>query len=502
MNRLVGIETEYGIAIEGCGASDLIQESIELVRCVSGPQVTGWNYSGEDSRRDLRGFTVDKLSTDPDDAKFDLPSRQHRTFAEERSDRILGNGSRLYNDHGHPEYSTPECRSLFDLVAHDKAGERIVWECALDRMDAIRKPISIYKNNTDFHGSSYGTHESYLMHRDVPTAELIQSLIPFLVTRQIFAGAGKVGVEVDRMEPIFQLSARSDFISVEASVDTLNNRPIVNTRDEPHASPTKYRRLHVIIGDANMSEWATGMKIGTTSLVIQLLETGWRPSFQLKNPVQNLKSISRDQARQWKCTLTDGHELSAVAIQRRFLSEAKQAFAGQSSETDWVIAEWEQVLKDLEIGPEAVADRVDWAAKLQLLEQFRIAEGKEWGDPVMQSLDLAYHDVDHETSLYDGLLEAGAMRRLVTDERISAAMSCAPNNTRAYIRGTFVKRFDAAIQTIGWNGIAFEFEGDQMVFDMNSLVEDNLEGYCKEVEAATTLSAMVDVIKRKPETVN
>ena len=304
------------------------------------------------------------------------------------------------------------------------------------------------------------------------------------------------------MEPIFQLSARSDFFSVEASVDTLHNRPIVNTRDEPHSSPTKYRRLHVIIGDANMSEWATGMKIGTTSLVIQLLETGWRPLFQLKNPVQTLKSISRDQSRKWKCTFTDGHELNAIAIQRRFLSEAKQAFGGQSRETDWVLSEWEQVLKDLEIGPEAVANRVDWAAKLQLLEQFRMSEGKEWGDTVMQSLDLAYHDIDPETSLYDGLLEAGTMRRLVTDEKIVAAMSCAPPNTRAYIRGSFVKRFDAAIHTIGWNGIVFEYVGDKMVFDMNSLVEDNLEGYCQEVEAATTLSAMVDVIKRKPVTEN
>ncbi|MEP6754470.1 MAG: proteasome accessory factor PafA2 family protein [Chthonomonadales bacterium] len=498
MNRLFGLETEYGIAVEGKGASDLIQESIKLVSCVGGDFVTGWNYGPEDSRRDLRGFTVDRLSTNPDDAQFDIPTDKKHRVADERNDHILGNGGRLYNDHGHPEYSTPECSSLLDLVAHDKAGERIVWECALARMDDIRTPISIYKNNTDYHGSSYGTHESYLMSRLVPPVELIQSLIPFLVTRQIFCGAGKVGVEVDNSEPIFQISARADFFSAEASVDTLHNRPIVNTRDEPHAAPTKYRRLHVIIGDANMSEWTTAMKVGTTSLVVQLLEDGWRPYFQLKNPIRDLKGISRDSSLTYSCVITDGHQLSAIDIQRRFLSEAQCRFEGKSEEIDWVLAEWHKVLRDLSDAIAAVSDRVDWAAKYQLLEEFRKQEDLTWGDPFMQSLDLSYHDVDPETGLYHGLVEANAIRRLVSDERIESAMTCAPSNTRAAIRGAFVKRFPSSIRSIGWNGIAFEYEGENRLFDMNTLVEDNLEDFNNELNVATSLHDVVDVITRKP----
>ena len=488
--------------MEGCGASDLIQESIELVKCVSGPAVSCWNYSGEDPRRDMRGFTVDQLSMDPDDAQFDLPTAVHRSRAQEHADQILSNGARLYNDHGHPEYSTPECRTLLDLVAHDKAGEQIVWNCALKRMDELYKPISIYKNNTDFHGSSYGTHECYLMRRDVPSEELIRSIIPFLVSRQIFAGAGKVGVEVDRGEPIFQLSARADYFSIEASVDTLHNRPIVNTRDEPHASPSKYRRFHVIIGDANMSEWATAMKAGTTSLVLQLMETGWRPLFHLKDPIKALKSISRDQSRRWLCTFTDGHELSAIDIQRRYLSEARTHFAGSSDETEWVLAEWESVLNDLERGPEFVSDRVDWAAKLGLLEEYRRTEGTNWADPVMQSLDLAYHDIDPETGLYHGLLEAGAMRRLITDDAACKAINRAPEDTRAFLRGEFVRRFAPAVKAIGWNGVAFELDGETFVFDMNPLVEDNLLGYNKEFSAANTIEDIVRIIKQSPGNVN
>src|SRR5579872_1416373 len=300
MARLFGIETEYGIAVEGRGAGDLIQESIALVRSYAGTCVTGWNYRGEDPRRDMRGFTVDRLSTDPDDAQFDAPGTPPMSMAEERSDRILANGARFYNDHGHPEYSTPECSNLRDLVAHDRAGERIVWECAQRRARDLDAPVHIYKNNTDYHGASYGTHEGYLMRRDLPPDTLIRALIPFLVTRQLYAGCGKVGLEVDRgSQALFQLSQRADFFSVEASVDTLHNRPIFNTRDEPHATPRRYRRLHVILGDANLSEWATAVKVGATDLVLSLLEQGWTPNIAIRNPVQTLKALSRDPSLRW-----------------------------------------------------------------------------------------------------------------------------------------------------------------------------------------------------------
>jgi proteasome accessory factor PafA2 len=501
MARLFGIETEYGIAVEGRGAGDLIQESIALVRAYDGAYATGWNYRGEDPRRDMRGFTVERLSTNPDDAQFDAPGTPPMSAADERSDRILGNGARLYNDHGHPEYSTPECSNLRDLVAHDKAGERIVWECA-QRHARLGLPTRIYKNNTDYHGASYGTHECVLVRREVAPDTLIRSLIPFLVTRQIYAGCGKVGMEVDRgNQAIFQLSQRADFFSVEASVDTLHNRPLVNTRDEPHATPRRYRRLHVIVGDANMSEWATAIKVGALSLVLALLEEGWEPKLRIADPVQALKSLSRDQSLRWLVTLEDGTTASAVDVQRMYLQEAQCRLAGSSEDADWTLVEWRQALDDLDRDIMLAKDRIDWVAKRSLLEQYMEAEGIGWDDPFMQSLDHAYHDLDPDQELSYGLVEAGEMRRLVTDKRIEAARTCAPADTRAYLRGLFVKRFGKSIRSIGWNGVAFEHGDEDFVFDMNSLVQPNVRILNEEMENAATLDDAIAVIEQKPHTV-
>ena len=494
MTRLYGIETEYGIAVEGRGAADLVAESRAVVRSFQGPHVADcWNYRGEDPRRDMRGFTVDHLEVDPDDAQFELPGRPRMSMAEERSDRVLGNGARLYNDHGHPEYATPECASLRDLVAHDRAGERIVLECAQRHAQASGVQVRIYKNNTDYHGASYGTHECYLMRRSVPPDAVIQGLLPFLATRQIFAGAGRVGGAEGKA---FHLSQRAEHVAVEASVDTLHHRPLVNTRDEPHASRRQWRRLHVIVGDANLSEWATAVKVGATALVIGLLEEGWRPALRLKDPVQAVRHISCDQTLQWLVDHADGQKVSAIDVQRLYLSQARRRLAGCSPDADWTLAEWEAVLDALEKDIALCADRVDWVAKRMLLEQFMQAEGVGWDDPVMQSLDLAYHDVDPEAGLFAGLAEAGQMRRLVTDARVQAAVSCPPGDTRAFIRGLFVRRFPEAVRSIGWNGVAFRHRGEDLLFDMSPLVGPDVEALNEELAGAESLDQVVDVMRR------
>jgi proteasome accessory factor PafA2 len=502
MQRLVGIETEYGIVVEGLGANDWISESIAVVRSHAGPAVGGWNYRGEDPRRDMRGFTVQHLSMNPDDAQFDAPNAPSMSREEERSDRILSNGARFYNDHGHPEYATPECRSLRDLVAHDKAGERIVWAAAQRRASQRGLAVSLYKNNTDFHGASYGTHEGYLMRRDVPTETLIQGLLPFFATRQVFAGAGKVGVENDNasLGPLFQLSQRADFFSVEASVDTLHNRPLVNTRDEPHATPRHYRRLHVICGDANMSEYATALKVGTTSLVLKLLEDGLMPPIRLIDPVRAVKQVSRDITLKQTVDRQGGPPLTALEVQRLYQQEAARRLAGSDEDTDWTLAEWESVLDALETDPLSLSDRLDWVAKYNLLNAFREEEGLTWGDAYLQSLDLAYHDIDPEQGLYYGLEQAGEMRRLVTDGRIQAAQSCPPADTRAFIRGLFVERFGATIRSIGWNGVAFKHQDEDLLLDMNPLVEENVAALNEEFAAAESLEQVIAVIQQRPET--
>jgi proteasome accessory factor A len=498
MDRLFGIETEYGIVVEGLGANDWIAESIGVVRSCPIPSVGGWNYRGEDPRRDMRGFTVEHLSTNPDDAQFDPPGAPVRTREEERSDRILSNGARFYNDHGHPEYSTPECRSLKDLVAHDKAGERIAFASAQKHAKQRNRAVSLYKNNTDFHGASYGTHEGYLMKRDVPTDVLIQSLLPFFATRQIYAGAGKVGVENDSTvhKAPYQISQRADYFSVEASVDTLHNRPLVNTRDEPHATPRHYRRLHVICGDANMSEYATALKVGTTALVLQLLERGLRPAIRLAHPIAAAKQVSRDITLKKTLECAASPSMTAIEIQWLYQQEAERQLAGQSEEMDWVLQEWSAVLKALETNISSLADRLDWVAKYQLLNDFREGEGLKWSDPYLQSLDLAYHDIDPEQGLFYGLEQAGAMRRIVTEAHICSAMTCPPSNTRAFLRGQFVSKFPQAIRSIGWNGVAFQHKGNDFLFDMNPLVEENVKALNEEISAAESLEAVIEIIQK------
>ncbi len=505
MHRLFGIETEYGIVVEGLGANDWINESIALVRSHSGPVTGGWNYRGEDPRRDMRGFTVHQLSTNPDDAQFDAPGASSMSREEERSDRVLANGARFYNDHGHPEYATPECRSVRDLVAHDKAGERIVFDAALRRAQQRGLSVTLYKNNTDFHGASYGTHECYLMARSVPTDVLIQSLLPFFASRPIFAGSGKSGVETDfppGARDLFQLSQRADFVSVEASVDTLHNRPLVNTRDEPHAAARLYRRLHVICGDANMSEYAMALKIGTTSLVLKLLEEGLTAPIKLVNAVQATKLISRDVTLRQTVERQGAPALNAIEIQRLYLAEAKKRLAGLDADADWTLAEWEWVLDTLEKDPLSLFEHLDWVAKYNLLNAFREEEGLRWTDPHVQSLDLAYHNVDPEQGLYYGLAQAGAMRRLVTDGRAEAAMSCPPADTRAFIRGLFVERFGSSVRSIGWNGIAFRHNGEDIVFDMNTLVGENVRVLNEELANAETLDDFVKIINRPSDEIS
>nr|MDQ6939331.1 proteasome accessory factor PafA2 family protein [Verrucomicrobiota bacterium] len=302
MKRVFGIETEYGITINGADAIDVVAESIELVRSYTEHgAMMKWDYSLEDPHRDARGFRAAELLQDTDEsAYYEIDKNRPLTFEEIKSDLVLSNGARFYNDHAHPEYSTPECTTLRELVAQEKAGERILAECARRRNQKLpnEQELRLYKNNTDFVGHSYGCHDNYLMSRDLSWNRIVSGVLPFLITRQIFAGAGKMGVEAESAagQPgLYQISQRADFFSVLVSIDTMNKRPLVNTRDEPHADTSKYRRFHVIIGDSNMSEWATAVKIGTTALVLELIERGLAPQLDIAQPIDATKAISRDQ---------------------------------------------------------------------------------------------------------------------------------------------------------------------------------------------------------------
>lgn len=464
---LFGIETEYGIAVEGKGAGDLVAESRGVVRAYAGKIACPWYYRGEDPRHDMRGFRASHLTQDPEDAQFDNPNEKPLPVEEERADRVLVNGARLYNDHGHPEYATPECASLLDLVTHDKAGERIVLAAALARSEEPGAGrVQIFKNNTDFHGSSYGTHENYLISRATPFADLLSGLLPFFATRILYAGAGKLGVEPNGDRAVYQLSQRADFFTEEASVDTLHRRPLVNTRDEPHADAHSWRRLHVICGDANMSEYATALKVGTTYLVTSLLEMGWQPSVRLKNAVQAIKDVSRDASYQWLVE-TDNGSMSAVDVQRVYLAAAKAQLAGRGTDTNWTLREWEKTLDALESNPFSLSDRLDWVAKRQLLADYIDAENSSWSDESLQSFDLAYSNIDPDEGLYYALEQAGEIVRLTTDDAIKAARTHAPENTRAALRGLMVERFAESIGVLGWNRVVLRTDAESWVAELD-----------------------------------
>src|SRR5437660_2143803 len=462
MRRVFGLETEYGITLSGAETVDVVAESIELVRRYTDHgALMKWDYDLEDPHLDARGFRARELLQDTDEsAYYEIDKRRPLSFEEIKSDLVLSNGARFYNDQPDPQYSTPECTTLCQIVAQDKAGERILAECARRRNQKLPAgyEVRLYKNNTDFSGHSYGCHDNYLMSRDIAWDKIVAGILPFLVTRQIFAGAGKIGVEAESGQSelgVYQISQRADFFSVVVSIDTMNRRPLVNTRDEPHVDASRYRRFHVILGDSNMSEWATAMKIGTTALVLDLIERGEAPQLEIAQPVDANKSISRDQTYDWIIELKDGRKISAIDVQRIYLRAASKLNNDSSEDRQWILREWENILNDLDRDVMVARDRVDWAAKKFLLNALEEEEKLAWSDPWLQSIDLEYHNVDLERGLYYELVRQGSMRRIVNEDEIKISIFTPPETTRAFFRGRSVARFNDEITSIQWDEIVF-----------------------------------------------
>src|SRR6266403_1749711 len=463
MKRVFGLETEYGINVSGADTVDVVAESIELVRrYTEHGALMKWDYELEDPHLDARGFRAKQLLQDADEsAYYEIDKRRPLSFEEIKSDLVLSNGARFYNDHAHPEYSTPECTTLRQIVAQDKAGERILAECARRRNQKLPSgyEVRLYKNNSDFAGHSYGCHDNYLMRRDVAWDRIVAGILPFLITRQIFSGAGKMGIEGESSQGdpgVYQISQRADFFSVVVSIDTMNRRPLINTRDEPHVDASRYRRFHVILGDSNMSEWATALKIGTTALVLGLIERGEAPQLEIAQPVDANKSISRDQNYDWIIELKDGRKISAIEVQRIYLrAAAKIDHDSPDEDRQWILREWENVLNDLERDVISTRDRVDWVAKKFLLNALQEEEKLSWSDPWLQSIDLEYHNVDLESGLDYELVRQGSMRRFVSEDDIKMSIFNPPETTRAFFRGRSVARFNDEIASIQWDEVVF-----------------------------------------------
>jgi proteasome accessory factor PafA2 len=485
-----GIETEFGITRDGAEELDVVAESIALVRAAAAPGVRmRWDYESEDPHADARGFHVQELRQDTDEASyFAQDSQRAMSFAEIKSDLALGNGGRFYNDHAHPEYCTPECATLDELAAHDRAGERIVAHCA-ERLSRNRgDTVRIYKNNTDYRGHSYGCHENYLLPRTLSWDRLASGIQAFLVTRQVFAGAGKFAIEAeDRfISPHFQIAQRSDFFSELQSVDTMQRRPLINTRDEPHADPRLYRRFHVIIGDANMSPFATRLKVGATALVLEaLVADPCRAWPQLQDPLGTLPAISRDPYFKWELKLQGRRHSTAIDVQRQYVTAVRQLCDLSAPGRRELVADWESALDDLAVDWRRCRDRLDWVAKHCLVREFQAAQGIADDDPWLQSLDLEYHRLDLEEGLYYGLERAGLMRCVPPEAAVQKAVFEPPESTRASVRGLCIQKFGPQIVAAQWDHVILQGEGQLVRVALLDLFRpDEIRRWRREIEAA------------------
>ncbi len=492
VRRIMGIETEYGVLQPGRPLANpmLLSSHVVAVHAAAreGARAKArWDYDDEDPLHDARGFRLQRASAHPslltDDPAApapsgDAPHPMPRSTVEEYEDPgaanvILTNGARLYVDHAHPEYSSPEVTNPLDAVRWDRAGELVMLASvrALASMTAL-PDVVLYKNNVDGKGATYGTHENYLVERSVPFADLVHRLTPFLVTRQVFTGAGRVGIGQRGELPGFQLSQRADYIEAEVGLETTLRRPIVNTRDEPHADPARWRRLHVIIGDATMLEPATYLRLGTTSLVLWLIEQALVDGgpgalaavdqLALADPVGAVHLVSHDLTLTERLELADGRRLTALEIQRVYLDAVLGALEPTGRidpQTRDVLDRWSSLLDRLGTDPASCAREVEWLAKLRLLEGMRRRDQLAWDHPRLAAVDLQWSDVRPERGLYHRLAAAGAVELLVPDDDVVQAVRHAPEDTRAYFRGEAVARYPGQVSAASWDSVVFDVPG-------------------------------------------
>ena len=491
--RVMGAETEYGIHAPSAPGANATMMSARVVQAyaqvtrqrAAGGAETRWDYTDEEPLHDARGWTLERASAHPSQLTDQPPVLDAEAVAlaygreeleldgEDESgsllmNMVLGNGARLYVDHAHPEYSSAEVTNPRDAVIWDAAGD-LVALAAVRRLaaDPELPPVNLYKNNTDNKSVSYGSHENYLMPRSVPFGDIVRGLTPFFVTRQIMCGAGRVGLGQDSSTAGYQISQRADFFEAEVGLETTIRRPIINTRDEPHATADKYRRLHVIIGDANLSQSSNYLKFGTTAMVLSLIEAGLAPKVEVHEPVAALQAVSHDTSLTAKLRLLDGRRVTALDLQWMY-HEAAAKLAQDTGVADAedgdghthdVLERWAATLTQLDSDRNAAATSVEWLAKLSLLDGYRNRDNLAWGDARLGLVDLQWADIRPEKGLYYRFLARNRMQRIVDDGAISAAVTEPPSDTRAFFRGRCVSSFGKDVVGASWDSVIFDVPG-------------------------------------------
>ncbi|MCF2527422.1 depupylase/deamidase Dop [Yinghuangia soli] len=459
VQRVMGIETEYGISVPGHPGANAMLTSSQVVNAYAAAMQRArrarWDFEEENPLRDARGFDLARELAD---------ASQLTDEDVGLANVILTNGARLYVDHAHPEYSAPETTNPRDAVVWDKAGERIMAEASRRAGEVPGgQQILLYKNNTDNKGASYGCHENYLMQRATPFADIVRHLTPFFVSRQVVCGAGRVGIGQDGSAHGFQISQRADYFEVEVGLETTLKRPIINTRDEPHADAEKYRRLHVIIGDANLSEISTYLKLGTTALVLSMIEDRFiTHDLSVDQPVRTLHQVSHDPTLKQLVTLRGGRKLTAVQLQMEYLELARKYVEDRfGTDVDDITADvldrWESVLTRLETDPMSLSRELDWVAKLQILEGYRQRDGLDWDAPRLHLVDLQYADVRPDKGLYNRL--ENRFERIAAEPEVQRAAHLPPEDTRAYFRGRCLEQYADEVAAASWDSVIFDVPG-------------------------------------------
>ena len=457
--KVCGIETEYGIRVTGSPDPNPITASSILINAYVAHQSrqVGWDFEDESPGQDARGFAREAAM--PPEVETHLVNA------------VLTNGARYYVDHAHPEYSTPECASARQLVRYDKAGELTLMR-SMEAAASVLPPgqaIVVYKNNSDHKGNSYGCHENYLVDRAVPFSRIVQHVLPHFVTRQIYTGAGKVGREASSLsgDVVYQLSQRADFFEEEVGLETTLKRPIVNTRDEPHADPQKYRRLHVIVGDANLAQVATFLKVGVTAVVLAMIEDDWFKGhdFTLAAPVRALHQVSADLRLSQPLELANGTSITALDLQwelydlaRKYTEERGLECLGEGQAGTEVMVRWEETLSGLESDPMSLSRQLDWVAKYVLIDAYRERHSLSWDDHRLVAMDLQYHDVQAGKSLFARL----DTEKLVDEASVEEAVTEPPRDTRAYFRGRCLQRWSSQVAAANWDSLVFDLGSDPL----------------------------------------
>ncbi len=467
INKIIGIETEFGIMVTGTAEPNPIAASSMLINAYinevlrvgaeAGPAPkVGWDFEDESPGNDARGSAPSAAM--PPEIETHLVNC------------VLTNGARYYVDHAHPELSTPECADARSIVVFDKSAELVLRRsmAAANRILPEGQEIVVYKNNSDRKGNSYGCHENYLMDRTVPFGKVVTHATAHFISRQIFTGAGKVGSEAANMgsgEVPFQITQRADFFEEEVGLETTLKRPIINTRDEPHCDAQKYRRLHVIVGDANLAEVSTYLKVGTTAFVLAMVEDDALPrELIFHTPVRALRQVSYDLSLTKPLELVDGTTVTALEVQWELLDRARKYAethgldqVGGDVGAD-VLARWESVLTALESDPMSLAGQLDWVAKYRLINGYRERHDLSWDDARLAAMDLQYHDLRPGKSLFDRC----GLERITHDDEVERGTTDPPVDTRAYFRGTCLKRWPDDIVAANWDSLVFDIGQDPL----------------------------------------